>query len=349
MTLPNGKSKGCGIVEYATPQEAETAIEKLSNLALNGRPIFVREDRESENKASNPGPPLSARIGGGRFNSHNSSSHGNGGGSGSPTQVYVSNIPFSVNWKNLKDLFKIAGGVIRCDIFESQGRSKGTGVVLFETGADADNAIARLNGYEFHGRPLEVRIDKFFRPENVRGRFGSGSSRPEGGSRFDSYNGGNNGNAGTAPSSKRSPFTDGVKGDGPVSDTIFVSNLPWATTNLDLVELFQSVATVVKAEIQYEVDGRSAGAGVVKFDTPASAHIAVEKLNGYTYGNRSLQISFATYPPSGNGAAGPGEGPAGGSMDMNVPTAPATTLSSAPMSTEPVASVDFGSENPPLN
>lgn len=302
LTLPNGKSKGCGIVEYSNPQEAEQAVEKLSNLTLNGRPIFVREDRESENKVATARPP---RFTGGRSS-----------GGSDPTQVYVSNIPYSVTWKGLKDLFKIAGAVIRCDIFQSQGRSKGTGVVLYESSADASNAIAKLNGYEFHGRPLEVRLDKFYRPENFNAR----SSRFGGNSpRFNARPGNNNGFAGFNPTPvKKSPFTDRVTGNGPVSDTIFVSNLPWATTDRDLVELFQSVATVKQAEIQLESNGRSAGAGVVQFDTPASAHIAVEKLSGYNYGNRPLTISFATYPPDADVS------------NTVVPTAPSTAGSAAP-------------------
>eukprot|EP00382_Lankesteria_abbotti_P010719 CAMPEP_0113850342 /NCGR_PEP_ID=MMETSP0372-20130328/3808_1 /TAXON_ID=340204 /ORGANISM="Lankesteria abbotti" /LENGTH=88 /DNA_ID=CAMNT_0000820583 /DNA_START=66 /DNA_END=329 /DNA_ORIENTATION=+ /assembly_acc=CAM_ASM_000359 len=43
-----GRSQGCGIVEYSTPQEAQAAIEKLTNSDLLGRVIFVREDREEE-------------------------------------------------------------------------------------------------------------------------------------------------------------------------------------------------------------------------------------------------------------------------------------------------------------
>lgn len=190
-------------------------------------------------------------------------------------------------------------------------------MVLYETSADASNAISRLNGYEFHGRPLEVRLDKYFRPDTYRNRF----PHPRTGAR-PGYT-----NYGVSPV-KKSPFTYNVKGDGPVSDTIFVGNLPWATTDLDLHELFQSVATVVKAEIQCVADGRSAGSGVVQFDTPASAHIAVEKLNGYTYGNRSLSISFATYPSAPEPLAD------------GVPTAPATAIA-AP--SEPAAT--FASES----
>ncbi|VVT58506.1 uncharacterized protein SAPINGB_P006243 [Magnusiomyces paraingens] len=347
LTLPNGKSKGCGIVEYATPQEAKRAIEVLSNQSINGRSIFVREDRESENKA-----PAARPSYGHDRRSHlasSSSVSSSSASSSEPTQVYVSNIPFSVTWKELKSLFQIAGAVLHADVFQSQGRSKGTGVVLFDTAADADNAIARLNGYEFNGRPLEVRLDRFYRPG---ARPGSRPYPPRSSDHHHHNNNNNNNNpsgnsllphhssSSSPPSSsssgfanyngpvKRSPFTDGVSGNGQVNDTIFVSNLPWATTDQDLVELFQSVASVSRAEIQLEPSGRSAGSGVVQFDTPASAHIAIEKLNGYVYGNRPLVISFATYPDSTSSAATTAAGN-GSSVVTPVatPSAPASVVS----------------------
>jgi RNA recognition motif-containing protein len=42
----NGRSKGCGLVEFATPEEAQTAIRTLHDSELDGRKIFCREDRE---------------------------------------------------------------------------------------------------------------------------------------------------------------------------------------------------------------------------------------------------------------------------------------------------------------
>ena len=40
------RSKGCGVVAFRTPEEAKTAIETLNHTMLDGRSIFVREDRE---------------------------------------------------------------------------------------------------------------------------------------------------------------------------------------------------------------------------------------------------------------------------------------------------------------
>lgn len=49
----DNRSRGCGIVEYETVEEAQNAIDTLSDTMLMGRPIFVREDRE---------PPRSSRA-----------------------------------------------------------------------------------------------------------------------------------------------------------------------------------------------------------------------------------------------------------------------------------------------
>ena len=41
------------------------------------------------------------------------------------------------------------------------GRPKGSGIVAFESPDDARNAIAQFNGYDWQGRALEVREDRF--------------------------------------------------------------------------------------------------------------------------------------------------------------------------------------------
>lgn len=51
--------------------------------------------------------------------------------------------------------------------------------------------------------------------------------------------------------------------------------LPWSTSNEDLVELFTTIGKVERAEIQYEPNGRSRGTGVVQFDSPENAETAI--------------------------------------------------------------------------
>ena len=80
--------------------------------------------------------------------------------------------------------------------------------------------------------------------------------------------------------------------------------LPWSTSNEDLVDLFTTIGPVKKAEIQYEPNGRSKGAGVVEFDTTENAETAISKFSGYQYGGRPLQLSYVRYGNAANGAGG---------------------------------------------
>ncbi|KAG0210011.1 hypothetical protein BGX33_005181 [Mortierella sp. NVP41] len=130
----DGRSKGCGVVEYQNADDARAAIRKLNDVVLMGRPVFVREDRESE-----------SRIGfsGGRGAAASAPpARRDAPGAPNTRQIYVANLPYSVNWKDLKDFFRKAGPVDRADIFQDrEGRSRGTGTVSFDSSHDVGRAI----------------------------------------------------------------------------------------------------------------------------------------------------------------------------------------------------------------
>lgn len=67
-----------------------------------------------------------------------------------------------------------------------------------------------------------------------------------------------------------------------------ISNLqlPWSTSNQDLVELFTTIGKVERAEIGFEPSGRSRGIGVVQFDSIETGDSAIQKFQGYMYGGR---------------------------------------------------------------
>lgn len=88
--------------------------------------------------------------------------------------------------------------------------------------------------------------------------------------------------------------------------------LPWSTSNDDLVELFQTIGKVEQAEIQYEPNGRSRGSGVVRFDSPDNADTAISKFTNYQYGGRPLGLSYVRYLNTG----GPSD-EQGGGMDTS--------------------------------
>ncbi|KAG8849121.1 hypothetical protein FRB96_000907 [Tulasnella sp. 330] len=164
LCTPNGVSKGCGIVEFHTYEEAQRAIKELSETLLLGRPVFIREDREVESRFG--ATPVPGKMG--------MALAGMGANGGYPprpapfrennpgNQLYVGNLPYQAGWQDLKDLFRASGSIVRADInIGPDGRAKGSGTVVFETAKDAESAINMYNGYEWYGRTLEVRQDRY--------------------------------------------------------------------------------------------------------------------------------------------------------------------------------------------
>ena len=141
-----------------------------------------------------------------------------------------------------------------------------------------------------------------------RGGYGGGGGGYSGG-------GGYGGGGGAPPPAEPvapNPFTDYATAGGEQSQTIFVRNLPWSTSNEDLVELFTTIGKVERAEIQYEPNGRSKGSGVVEFDSPDNAETAISKFTGYQYGGRPLGLSYVKYSNMNGGEAMDGQEATGG-------------------------------------
>ncbi|KAL7420330.1 hypothetical protein Q5752_005299 [Cryptotrichosporon argae] len=75
--------------------------------------------------------------------------------------VFVQNLPLSLQWQELKDLFRPAGTVLRADIATGpDGRSRGFGTVLLGTEVEASSAVDMLNGRVIDGRTLRVQTER---------------------------------------------------------------------------------------------------------------------------------------------------------------------------------------------
>lgn len=168
LVTPTGISKGCGIVEFASHEDAQRSVRELSESPLLGRPVFIREDRENESRFGAtpvPGKIGMAMAGQGLHAAPppRPAYHNSFGGANNPgNQLYVGNLPYQAGWQDLKDLFRSAGNIVRADInIGADGRPKGSGTVIFETAKDAGQAISMYNGFDWYGRILEVREDRY--------------------------------------------------------------------------------------------------------------------------------------------------------------------------------------------
>nr|XP_039267456.1 heterogeneous nuclear ribonucleoprotein M-like isoform X1 [Styela clava] len=94
-----------------------------------------------------------------------SSNHGRGGDRDPKTSLFIRNLPFSLQWQRLKEIFSRVGNVTFADIKTDNGRSKGYGFVHYETPEEAILAVGHFNGAEVDGRRIEVQLtdDKYGR------------------------------------------------------------------------------------------------------------------------------------------------------------------------------------------
>lgn len=133
--LPDGRSQGCGVVVFASHQEAERCVYGLNGQTFEGRVLNARCNELSS-------PP---------------SYGGGGGGSNQETRIFISNLPFRTQWQELKDLCAPFASILRADIDRlPNGRSKGSGTVVLASPSDALRCIRGLDGFTYEGRQLAV-------------------------------------------------------------------------------------------------------------------------------------------------------------------------------------------------
>ena len=106
-------------------------------------------------------------------------------------KLYVGNLSYQVDSSELQTLFGAHGQVVSAQIINDRdtGRSKGFGFVEMSTDAEAQAAIAALNGQQHEGRALTVNEA---RPREERGGGGGGG----GGGGRGGYGGGGGGGRG---------------------------------------------------------------------------------------------------------------------------------------------------------
>jgi len=156
ISYPNGRSKGCGLVEFKSSSEAEKAIKELNNTELAARKIFIREDREEKGfqggssnnktiprKTFNNNNNTNNNTNTNNNNNNNNSNNNNNNRrnddrrgyynnnrnyqprdqkqesrkkNSDGSNLYVGNLPYSTQDSDLKTLFEEYGDVIKAEV-----------------------------------------------------------------------------------------------------------------------------------------------------------------------------------------------------------------------------------------
>ena len=79
----------------------------------------------------------------------------------------MTNVPYEVEWQQLRDHFAAAGHPVvfaRINTDSRSGRPLGSGVVQFESAAQANEAMEKMSGTPLLGRRITCRADMHWRP-----------------------------------------------------------------------------------------------------------------------------------------------------------------------------------------
>lgn len=125
--------------------------------------LFEEEGEENHDDRSRGG---GRGRGGGRDRGRGEEDGNNGGGRNfrdnfRETRVFVQGIPDHVNWQELKDHFRLAGNVVFASVSVDREtrRSKGHGIVQYETVEEAERAVSVMRDNPIDGATLYVRPD----------------------------------------------------------------------------------------------------------------------------------------------------------------------------------------------
>jgi len=125
-------------------------------------------------------------------------------------ELYVGNLPWSVNDEGLTNMFAAHGAVTRAKVVMDRetGRSRGFGFVTMTNDAEGKTAIDTLNGKDIEGRALRVREAEPRQPGGGGGGAGGGGGYGGG------AGGGGGGYGGGAGGGGRPPRREGGGGGG---------------------------------------------------------------------------------------------------------------------------------------
>lgn len=278
-----GQSLGYGFVNYHRPEDAEKAINTLNGLRLQNKTIKVSYAR-----------PSSEAIKG--------------------ANLYVSGLPKNMTQQDLEALFSPFGRIITsrilCDNITVRqfvsgagenlpGLSKGVGFIRFDQRMEAERAIQELNGTIPKGstEPITVKfannpsnnnkaippLAAYLTPQATR-RFAGPIHHPTGRFRYSPL-------AGDLLANSMLPG-NAMNGSG---WCIFVYNLAPETEENVLWQLFGPFGAVQSVKVIRDLQtNKCKGFGFVTMTNYDEAVVAIQSLNGYTLGNRVLQVSFKT-------------------------------------------------------
>ncbi|CAO3624780.1 unnamed protein product [Mucor hiemalis] len=123
----SGKSLGYAYVNFTRPEDCLNALDKMNYSLINGRPCrLMLSERDSSRRMTGSG------------------------------NIFVKNLPPSVDDKSLHDTFSQWGNVLSCRVIKNPGAVRCYGYVNYDSIGAAERAIELVNGTILFGKEIQV-------------------------------------------------------------------------------------------------------------------------------------------------------------------------------------------------
>jgi len=168
VDLKNKKGPPFAFVEFDDARDAEDAVRDRDGYDYDGYRLRVEFPRTNGSRGGSAASGTNSRSGGGK---HGGGKSNYGGTRRTSFRVFVSGLPPTGSWQDLKDHMREAGDVCYADVFKD-----GSGVVEYLRYDDMKYAIRKLDDSKFRsheGETCYVRV----REDTVKDRERNGRNR----------------------------------------------------------------------------------------------------------------------------------------------------------------------------
>jgi RNA recognition motif-containing protein len=262
LKTKQGKSLGCGNVEFHSLLESNNAMQMFHNSLFHGRKIQLRDDHLEILGLSY----LSSSSSSSATSSTNSSSF-------VPSEyqnnsVFVGNLSDFTSRESLRQHMSVVGDVYKATILRGANDvSKNCGLVIYEKQESVLKAIQQLNDTSLDQHLIFVREDRETKnkqneiPRDANGQVRSSHLR------------------------KSSSIKSTIKPER----SVYLSNLSFQMTTDELRNVMERVGEVNRVMI-YERGGESIGMGVIEFCLQESVEKACQEFHGKKFYDRKLLV-----------------------------------------------------------
>merc|ERR1712146_240119 len=146
--MGNGLSKGFGFVNFQNAEDASSLVQSKQIYTFGEgedareASIMLKESRSKKKANKKKEKKVLEVPTSGRF-------------------LFVGNVSWETSSSELGQHFSEQDGLASAEIkVDNNGRSRGFGIVEFDTNEQASHALDALNGSELMGRPIAVRYDR---------------------------------------------------------------------------------------------------------------------------------------------------------------------------------------------